>query len=211
MSRRNTRPGRWAWVLLVLLVAGSPGMATAIPLTITPDDDTLQWGQVVDVTIELSDVDVEHPGSSLRAFTLEFSYSPDIIVFEGATFGTALGGPGSSLTTATALGGIVTLTETSLLTNVPPQTGTFTLATMSFRAMPDPFDLAEFGSLDTSLSLVGDELVLSDNGAPQMLFLGDLDAPPDLELTVTPEPSTALLLGAGALALGLGRRARRRS
>lgn len=195
---------------LGLALLGPP--AGALPLSLSPATATLSPGSILDLTLSIGGLG-DGTAPSLKAYTVKLDYDPALLAFEGAAFGSALGTPcppgdsdPSCQATADAddSGGVVTLTETSLLVDLSSQPGSFELATLAFRGLPPAA-----GRTETALSLVTDdftELVTTDNAGG--LSAAAFDTPlPESTVAVVPEPGPGALLALGLAALGGRRRA----
>ena len=96
----------------------------------------------------------------------------------------------------------MTLVETSFLSDLSGQAGSFLMATLEFEGVTP-------GS--GTISIVTDaftELVVSDLGGPPTFTIEPFNTPiSEVSVLITPEPATAGLVAAGLLALA-GRRRR---
>jgi hypothetical protein len=197
-------------LLLLVFALGAPGVARALPITLTLDPSAvvLTAGQTLTVDVV---VDGLFDGSeiALESFDLNLSFDTARLQFDALTFGISLGDPNDSGETFLDVGlgdpnvnGVVEMGEFSLLLEadlLDLQSAPFTLATIEFTALANPGDV--------TLALIDlNESSLGGVAGAELGIGSGLAAPSSLLVTILPEPGAAALL-LPALAL-LGRRQR---
>jgi hypothetical protein len=122
--------------------------------------------------------------TDLAAYVVDLGFNDDALDFEDVSFGSELGQPGDSITDADAAAGVVSVAETSLLSDFSGQPDVFTLFTLTFSAQALGNSAFSFLTVD-----------FSDPN------INAIDASAGGNVNVVPDPGTAWLFVSGLLGL----------
>ena len=200
---------RLACYLSVVLLVGGLGIqeAKAVSLSFQLSSSPVDIGDTVTLSAVIGDLG-DFASPSLGAFDFNIDFDPSLVALTASpiAFTTLLGdeGVGESVTGSSAGTGSINLFALSFLTASELdalQPSSFTLATLSFKALASDVNTFTFSSV-----LLGDAV-----GDPLTATLGNStltvnpSTPPPPPPTGVPEPASVLLFGIGTAALGIAR------
>lgn len=174
-------------VAAAVLSLGLSGAASAATITLEASGTG-----VVALTLGIEGLG---PGVGVGGFDFDVSFDPAVLSFSAVSFGAELGGPIFSLQDASASGGVVDLSELSLLPSgvlAALQPDAFVLATILFDVLV---------SAETTTSFELTQSIVATGGGQPILF----DPTEPLEFTTAiPEVSGAHVFAVGLLVVMAG-------